>query len=159
MAILRPLTCARNVALLCENKTNPLVRASFAYLAAHPHCNTSVYCCFVFAAIFFKICSLRLLSNDKRRGCPNLAKYRSPGKGKTHGEEQKGTNNKTVRRAAKGKAAVLQAVQRKTLPFRLVAANFAFSRAAHLRRPAIFAVAAPLPKKFFDTFWEPCPVD
>ena len=30
--------------VLCGNKTNPPVRASFEYLAAHPHCNTSVYC-------------------------------------------------------------------------------------------------------------------
>ena len=56
--------------VLCGNKTNPPVRASFEYLAAHPHCNTSVYCRFVFAAIFSKICSLRLRSNGKRRVCP-----------------------------------------------------------------------------------------
>lgn len=44
-----------------------------------------------------------------------------PEKGKLTEEGRKGakeTNNKTVRRAAKDKAAVLQAGQRKTLPFR-----------------------------------------
>ena len=41
-----------------------------------------------------------------------------PEKVKLTGRNEKGTNNKTVRRAAKEKAAVLQADQRKTLPFR-----------------------------------------
>ena len=38
---------------------------------------------------------------------------------------------------------------------RLVAANFAFSEAAHLRHPAVFAVAAPLPKSSAILFGSP----
>ena len=41
------------------------------------------------------------------------------------------------------------------MPRPVVAVNFAFW-ADCFRNPPVFAVTAPLPKKFSDTFWEPC---
>ena len=41
------------------------------------------------------------------------------------------------------------------MPRPVVAVNFAFW-ADCFRNPPVFVVTAPLPKKFSDTFWEPC---
>ena len=73
-------------------------------------------------------------------------------KRKTRGQRE--TENETAGGGGTGR--FCKRVSAKRPVRRLVAANFAFSEAAHLHHPAVFAVAAPLPKKFCDTFWEPC---
>lgn len=59
---LRPLTSARTMPFTRQALRKPPARAFFVRLAAHSHCNTQ-YCCFGFAAIHRKLCSLRVRSN------------------------------------------------------------------------------------------------
>ena len=59
---LRPLTSARTMPFTRQALRKPPARAFFVCLAAHSHCNTQ-YCCFGFAAIHRKLCSLRMRSN------------------------------------------------------------------------------------------------
>ena len=59
---LRPLTSARTMPFTRQALRKPPARAFSVRLAAHSHCNTQ-YCCFGFAAIHRKLCSLRVRSN------------------------------------------------------------------------------------------------
>lgn len=70
------------------------------------------------------------------------------------------TNSECANTATKRKMPVSECARQSpsrfaAMPRPVVAVNFAFW-ADCFRNPPVFAVTAPLPKKFSDTFWEPC---
>ena len=84
---LRPLTSARTMPFTRQALRKPPARAFFVRLAAHSHCNTQ-YCCFGFAAIHRKLCSLRVRSNATllHRVCSAPCRVASTSRGTISGE-------------------------------------------------------------------------